>query len=68
MTHISLTGETPDTDRNLLEPCNFCDARAGEPCYNSYAGGFYCPSPNCDQLYEMRRDALNCMMHKEQQR
>lgn len=67
-THIFLDGLPVERLRSLLEPCNFCDARAGEPCIQveeagQTAGQYICPDGFCDQLYERAHDALSCVMH-----
>lgn len=61
--HIKLTGLEPDEFRSLLEPCNFCDARAGEPCILKQ---WICPDANCEQLYQSADSAMNCT-HMENQ-
>ncbi len=63
MTHTVLNGKK--RDRKLNDPCEFCGAQAGHPCENDYnqRWRFYCPDPECDQLYESIHAAMNCAMH-----
>lgn len=53
--------------RRLTEQCQVCTARTGEPCNDGVDGSkpedYECPDGGCHQLYDNRRDALNCVMH-----
>jgi hypothetical protein len=64
MRHVHIDGKPKQRDRKLLEKCLHCDAPAGEPCFNEYAEQYWCPSDDCDQMYETARDAMNCVMHR----
>lgn len=61
---MALTGRK--RDRRLDEPCDFCGVYAGMPCENDYNDHyrFYCPDPECDQLYDSITGAMSCTMHK----
>lgn len=68
-THVQINGQDDERLRSLLEPCSFCDARAGEPCRivivkGDKRGEYICPANDCEQLYDQGWQALSCGIHK----
>jgi len=66
-THVALNTGSQRL-RLLLEQCDHCDARAGEPCRITLDGvstnGMYiCPDDDCEQLYRSASAAMSCGLH-----